>query len=182
MTDVYIVTLSVIGIILSSVGVAVTINMLLPNLAERAYTRFEQTPFKTFAIGALVGLPWAGVVILLVSLPPGWVKAIGGIIGVMGLGVRAIGAAGMARLFGQRFDAKSDLGRIVKGSLALNLASFAPLVGWFLVTPLVGLQMIGAAVFAILGWMPKDTSVVQPTATMVETASPASTMPLADWR
>lgn len=184
MTDVYIVTLSVIGIILSSVGVAVTINMLLPKIAERAYTRLDDTPFKSFALGALVGLPWAGLVILLVSLPPGWVKAIGGIIGVFGLGVRAVGAAGMARLFGERFDAKSPLGRIVKGAFALNCASFAPLVGWFLVTPLVGLQMIGASIFALLKWMPKEKAddQVQVVQNVIDTSAPAGTMPVADWR
>lgn len=181
MTDVYIVALSVVGIILSSVGVAVTVNMLLPKVSERAYKRLDQTPVACFALGAALGLPWVGLVTLLVAAPPGWVKAIGGIIAVIGLGVRMVGAAGMSRLFGSRFAGQSELGRIVKGALALNLASFAPLVGWFLVTPLVGLQMIGASVFAILGWMPKDEQSVKPVS-VIETAAPASTMPIAEWQ
>jgi hypothetical protein len=39
--------------------------------------------------------------------------------------------------------------------MLLNAAQFAPVVGWFLVLPLAGIAMIGAAAFALVGWQPK---------------------------
>jgi len=160
MTDVYIITLSVIGIVISSVGMLVMLNVLLPRTVERAVYRLEQTPGSCFFFGGLVTLPLVLVIVGLLAVPVSAVKAIGGIVGIFALGIRAIGAAGMSRYVGQHFDnVSSDMGRTLRGALALTLGSFTPLVGWFLAIPLLSMMMFGAAVFAVLNWQPKEKAV-----------------------
>lgn len=44
---------------------------------------------------------------------------------------------------------------ILRGAIVYELACLAPFVGWFIFAPLVGMTVLGAAVFALKGWMPK---------------------------
>jgi hypothetical protein len=46
-------------------------------------------------------------------------------------------------------------GTFLRGGVVLELAAGLPVVGWFLVLPAAFLTSLGAAVFALLRWMPK---------------------------
>jgi hypothetical protein len=77
----------------------------------------------------------------------------------LGLGLGAIGGAGMARLLGSRLtaiaDPNSKLTNLVRGALVFEFACLVPIVGWFMFIPLAGITGIGAAAFALLGWIPR---------------------------
>jgi hypothetical protein len=74
----------------------------------------------------------------------------------------------MARLIGARIAAvaspNSSLTNLVRGALVYELACLVPIVGWLLFAPLVGLTVVGAAVFGLLRWLPRPTLAPAPVA------------------
>lgn len=167
MTDVYIVTLSIIGILITGPGLAVGLNLLVPRITDRAYRRLTETPGMSFIFGGILGAVLATGVMILASVG-GIAQGVAFVSTVLGLGVYALGAAGMSRLFGERLapatPKASPLGRMVRGAVTLELAALTPLVGWFLFAPLAGVMCIGAGAFGLVGWAPKARPATNPTA------------------
>ena len=160
MTDVYIVVYSLIGILISLPGLLLALNLLLPGVSERVQVRLNETPGRSFVLG----VPVAGAFLLFIAITsqiPGG-QAFAFIAGGLGMGLGTLGAAGMARLLGQRLNAYtgplSRLKSITLGAAVYELACLVPIVGWFLFAPLVGTALLGAAVFALLGWLPKPVA------------------------
>ncbi len=168
MADVYIVTFSVIGILISFPGLVVALNLLLPRTVERAYIRLNRTPVKSFILGALVTLVIGVWVAALAGAPSGALKGIAAVSAVIGLGLSSIGVAGLARLLGERIsflgETRSELVNLVGGAVIYELACLAPPVGWFLFLPLSVVTTVGAAVFALLRWVPRQKQEEQDTA------------------
>jgi hypothetical protein len=162
MTDLYIVVWMVILLLLTMPGMALALNLLLPRLTERAATRLEATPRISFVLGAVIS---GGVALVAAIIGAVGVPAVSGVLGVLGLGVYAMGAAGMARLFGYRIGAAIGETRFLRdtavGGVMLALACLLPFVGWFLFFPFVLALNIGAATFALLGWMPRKQKPAQ---------------------
>lgn len=176
MTEVYTVTLSIIGFLVTYPGLAAALNLLLPGPTGKAYERLAYTPVKSFVVGLFVGglflLP-AGV---LIGAGPGPVKAIGFLIGLVGGGLATIGAAGMARLLGERIAGLNQgdmptLGQIVRGAVVYELACLVPAIGWFLFLPIVWFMLMGAAAFGLVGWGAKPRSAAPPPALGIKQAA-----------
>jgi hypothetical protein len=165
MTDVYIVTFSIIGILLTGPGLAIGLNLLAPRITDRAYRRLTETPGASFIFGGVLGAVITTWVVILASVG-GAAQGIAYGSAVLGLGIYALGAAGMSRLFGERLapatPKASPLGRMVRGAVVLELAALTPLVGWFLFVPLAGVMCIGAGAFGLIGWVPKARPVADP--------------------
>lgn len=139
--------------------------LLFPTTVERARTRIDQTPWKSF---------WFGVVLLFVlAIPVGVLLSAGGGVGqflgwavvAAALTVSAIGAAGIAAKMGallaRRSKDLSPAAAFIRGAVALELAAVFPLVGWFIVIPLAIVASLGATAFALLRWMPKENTAAQ---------------------
>ena len=98
--------------------------------------------------------------IILFNLPWGGFRAIGIAGMLLLLAVASLGAAGLAAMMGQRLQSlglnSSQVGATVRGAIALELAAVFPLVGWFFVIPLTFITTLGAAVFSLLGWLPRS--------------------------
>ena len=67
----------------------------------------------------------------------------------------------MAGMMGQRLRPRSsenasEAASFLRGAIALELAAAFPVIGWFLAIPLITLCSLGAASFAVLGWMPQS--------------------------
>jgi hypothetical protein len=164
MADVYTVTFSLIGILLSLPALLVVINLLMPGVTERVQTRLEMTPGRSFVLGVPVTAAFA-LFIAVVSQAPGVGQAMAIGAGVLFMGLGAIGGAGLSRLLGERLrllaHPNSDLANLVRGAVVYELAALVPIVGWFLFIPLAGIMVVGAAVFALVKWLPKPAA--QPT-------------------
>jgi hypothetical protein len=164
MVDVYIVTLSMVGIFVSLLALLVGLNLLLPRVAERAQTRLEQTPGRSFILGSIVSAALLLWIAITGRINFGPIRATAFIAAIVGMGIGAIGAAGMARLLGQRLaqltGPNSELTNLVRGALVYELACFFPIVGWFLFLPLVGIMLMGAASFSLLRWVPRPSQIV----------------------
>jgi hypothetical protein len=52
----------------------------------------------------------------------------------------------------------STTSALVRGSILLTLAAGFPVIGWFLITPLIIITSFGATVFALLRWMPREAA------------------------
>lgn len=63
-----------------------------------------------------------------------------------------IGGAAFARLFAQRADASAvrPIASVVGGAFALSAALFLPLVGWFVLLPIVAAMSAGAGMLSLL--------------------------------
>lgn len=162
MADVYTVTFIIIGILISVPALLVAFNLLMPAVSQRAHARLDQTPVKCF----FLGLPVTGFITLYTltafQANVGLLQTSAFMAAVGGLGIGAIGGAGMARLLAARLtplaSPNSRLMNLLRGAVVYELACLVPFVGWFLFIPIAGLTAIGAAVFALLGWAPRPVA------------------------
>ena len=165
MADVYIVVFTVIGILLSVPALIITVSLLMPRVTKRAQIRLSQTFGKSFALG----LPITGAFLLWITITSqvdvGPVQAMAYAAAVIGMGLATIGAGGMARLLGERIGDSSrphsEMHNLVRGSIVYLLACMTPIVGWFLFVPIVGAAIVGAAMFGLLNWMPKEDTAAE---------------------
>ncbi|HRE27905.1 MAG TPA: hypothetical protein PK954_14795, partial [Anaerolineales bacterium] len=80
---------------------------------------------------------------------------------VLVLAFAGIGAAGFAAHLG---SAETLRGFLI-GATLTELAMALPVIGWFLVTPLLLVASLGAGAFALLRWMPRAAATpIEPTA------------------
>jgi hypothetical protein len=154
-------------------GLLVAWTLLLPDLVGRAGLRLARTPGRCLGLGA----GWLAVCLVLFAVllaVPGLGVALGwfGIVGLFT--IASIGAAGLAVLMGDRLrqggTVASPVGAALRGAIALELAAIFPLIGWFVVLPVIALSALGAAGFALLRWLPgPDTP---PSSPIVAASSP----------
>ena len=175
MADVFAVfgTLLALGIALP--GLLLTWRLLMPKVVIRAQQRLGQTPWKCFFIGGVGLVAYLIPVIILISLPWGVFKAIGGGAIFLLLALTSVGAAGLAGLMGERLQSlglhSSVPGATLRGAVAMELAAIFPLVGWFIFIPLAFIGALGAVMFALIGWMPRPASKAAPTQAIQEAAA-----------
>jgi len=162
MADVYTVVYTLIGILICLPAALVALNLLLPHLTERVHTRLDQTPGKSFFLGVPVTAAFLLWIAITVNVNLGVVRGTAFVAAVVGMGLGTLGAAGMARLLAARLtpltQPASRMMNLLRGAVMYELACLFPIVGWFLFAPIVGITVMGAAVFALLGWLPKPVS------------------------
>jgi len=164
MADVYIVLFTLIGILVSLPALLVALNLLLPRTAHSSYTRLKDTPWQSFFLGVPVASAFLLAVTILSQLPFAAAKALSFLLAFGGMGLGTVGAAGLARLLGERLPGASSpdsrLRLLLKGAVVYELACLVPIVGWFLFAPLAGIMLLGAATFAFIGWLPRPRIVM----------------------
>lgn len=160
MADVFAVfgTLLAVGIALP--GLMLTWRLLLPNVIERSHQRLEHTPWRCVFVGG--GFLFFSLIpiVILFNLPWGGLRGLG-FIGLLGLmTITSIGAAGLSSLMGDRLQSlgfeASAVGATVRGAVAMELAAAFPIIGWFIFIPIIFVITLGAAVFALVGWGPRQ--------------------------
>jgi uncharacterized protein involved in cysteine biosynthesis len=134
--------------------------LLFPASVERARMRLDQTPWQCFWFGGILTAAAVIPTVILLALPFGPAKFIGWTLIVIVLAFSSLGSAGIAAKMGERFAQQSNASpaaAFVRGAIALELAVFFPVLGWFLVFPLTIVAALGATGFALLRWVPKKT-------------------------
>lgn len=159
MVDVYIVVYSLLGILICLPALLVVLNLLMPQITGRIETRLEQTPGKSFFLGVPVTAAFLLWIAIASNVPLGVVQGTAFLAGFLGMGLGTLGAAGMARLLAKRVKVlakpNSEMMNWLRGAVMYELACLFPIVGWFLFAPIVGITVMGAAVFGLLGWLPR---------------------------
>ncbi len=138
--------------------------LLFPSTVERARLRLERTPMQSFWLGGIALAAFLLPILILLNLPSGFFKFLGWIFIAVMLVFSSLGAAGLAARFADRLNrlgSFSPLGAFIRGAVILELASFFPVLGWFVFLPLAIVTTLGASAFALLRWMPKSASAVE---------------------
>jgi hypothetical protein len=171
MADVYSVfgTLLALGIIFP--GMLFAWSLIFPGIVGKAGSRIEFTPWRCLGLGVALAIPIGFTVAILLSIALGPANFLGAAVIVSSLAFASLGASGMAGMMGQRLlprskESTSEAASFLRGTVALELAAAFPVIGWFFVIPVTSLISLGAAAFAVLGWMPQsetnpDNSTVQ---------------------
>jgi hypothetical protein len=124
---------------------------LLPGYSSRSHTALLRSPWRAFFIGLANYLFLGGIGLVLVNIEP--IALLGLLILAFLVGVTLIGMVGLVSLLGERLaglrgQAFSAWQRLLWGSVTLILACLLPIVGWFLLLPIVQMISFGAAVLA----------------------------------
>ena len=161
MVDVYIVVYSLLGILICLPALLMALNLMMPNITSRIETRLEQTPGKSFFLGVPVTAAFLLWIAITANVPLGVVRGSSFVVAFIGMGLGTLGAAGMSRLLAKRVTLlakpSSEAMNWLRGAVIYELSCLFPLVGWFIFAPLVGITVVGAAVFGLLGWLPRPT-------------------------
>lgn len=161
MVDVYIVVYSLLGILICLPALLMALNLLMPKITSRIETRLEQTPGKSFFLGMPVTAAFLLWIAIATNIPLGLMQGTAFVAAFIGMGLGTLGAAGMSRLLAKRVSVlakpNSEAMNWLRGAIIYELACLFPIVGWFLFAPIVGITVIGAAVFGLLGWLPRPT-------------------------
>ncbi len=160
MVDVYIVVYSLLGILICLPALLLALNLLMPQITARIETRLERTPGKSFFLGVPVTAAFLLWIAITANVPIGVVRGTAFVAAFVGMGLGTLGAAGMSRLLAKRItliNPSSEAMNWLRGAVMYELACLFPIVGWFLFAPIVGITVLGAAVFGLLGWLPRPT-------------------------
>ena len=154
-------TLLALGIIFP--GMLIAWWLMFPRMVGNAGARIEQTPGRSLALGVALALPIGVIAVILSSFNAGPANFLGGALVVGSLAFASIGASAMASVMGRRLslhssEGTSEAATFLRGAIALELAAAFPVIGWFLVIPVITLTSFGAATFAAFGWMPRPTA------------------------
>lgn len=168
MADVYSVfgTLLALGIVFP--GLLTAAWLVFPRIVERASLRIERTPWKSLGMGTLAAIPIGLVISIFTASPFGPARFLGASLLLLALGSASLGASGLATVMGRRIAERSAEGMsaaagFLRGALALELAAAFPIIGWFFVIPVVTVSSLGAALFALVGWLPSEGGQPAPT-------------------
>jgi hypothetical protein len=136
-------------------GMLTTWWLLFPNLVGRVQVRLERSPWTNFWVGLFLTGIYAIPTGVMLALPFGPAKLVGWIMLALLLAVAGIGAAGLAAHLGSRLALRSrpelsPSAAFLRGAVALELAGFFPLIGWFLFIPLSTIACLGAVALALV--------------------------------
>ena len=156
MADVYAVFGTLLALGIAFPGMLLAYRLLFPKFVDRAQRRVSKGTGGAFGIGFLGALVLAVPVIVLLALPFGPAKFVGGSMLMASLAFASLGAAGVAAAMGVNYrkeaeDDVSSTGAFVRAAVALELAAVFPFLGWFLVIPVTIFVSFGAALGALFG-------------------------------
>lgn len=153
METIALIILSLISL-LTLTALFLILHMLFPSRLERIRARAQKHPRRTFWLG-LVNTAFAAALALgLFALGDRF-----GVFFIPAFAVTALYAAGLffglgalAEMVGSRLlPAKQERLQVIWGSVLLILASLAPIVGWFLLFPYLGIRAFGSALLSFTG-------------------------------
>ena len=166
MADVYAVfgTLLALGIIFP--GMLFAWWLMFPGFVGKASTRIESTPWRCLGLGIALAIPIGLTAAVLFAIALGPANFLGAVVLVGSLGFASLGASGLAAMMGRRLlprskENTSESAGFLRGAISLELAAAFPVIGWFIAIPLMVLCSLGAAAFALVGWMPQSGSITQ---------------------
>lgn len=127
-----------------------TAALAFPVRAQQASEALAASPGWCLARGLGVFFGVGLIALTLTHHPAGPVRLIGYVVWAALALTAAVGVAGLTRLMSERIQANgtamNPFASLTRATVLLVLAGFVPLVGWFLVTPLVAFIALGSVV------------------------------------
>ena len=151
--DVLAVVFFIVALFVAVPAFQLVVRAMWPRFETQSRRRFEQTPIRTLLIGGLVMAPLVGPSLVLLGVDNGAVKLIGVWWLATAMAASLIGLSGLATHIGATLPGPTDETRtwlpLAKGAVALQFACLIPVLGWFLLFPLLLTAGAGASVFAL---------------------------------
>jgi hypothetical protein len=139
---------AITGMILAYPALLILLNVLFSQTTTRVADRLAHGMKWSFGAGLVIVV--IGGLIISTLISAGSVLQLIGVLFYLLLSMwGTVGNAAIARVFGQRISAMSDrqpsaLMEVASGGCVLTLSFAFPLVGWFVVMPLISVITIGA--------------------------------------
>lgn len=160
LADVTAIALSIIGFLLSLQGLWLLCRAIWPKRVRQAAQRCQTSRIASL----LVGIPMTVVILGLAGAiarrggTPGHV--LGWTIGSIFLLYAGTGMSGFATFVGERlaspYDALRPWWATVRGGAAVELAALFPVIGWFVLLPVVMMLGVGAVTLSFFGNSPRS--------------------------
>jgi hypothetical protein len=140
------------------IALLVTVTLLFPGLSSRAANIQGTMPGRSFFLGGVNFLFFFTVAAVLAQIGEQFPGGLGSLFGLAALtlvllilSIMTIGLSGMVNLLADRTSAQPvTTGRKLGAATLLVAAGFAPVIGWFILTPIVLLTSLGAGIIAII--------------------------------
>ena len=148
MADIFFWIAVALGMLATIVAHWLAAQALAPGLVARSAEAYARRPVASCVIGVLVGLPLILILLGAMEKLPSALKlaAIAALAVILVLAF--LGSAGLARRVGLGLPSPADEGRpgrpVLRGGIVLGLTFLAPVLGWFVLLPLVLLSGLGA--------------------------------------
>jgi len=147
--------IGVVALLVSIVSYWLLVRSFSPAWAERARDRWTRSPTTCVLTGIPVAGAFVAIVLVLGHIPFPVLKPLAVLFGALSFGVALAGAGGLAARAGEGLASRADEGRAwmrtLKGGVALLASCLVPILGWFVIAPLVLIGGAGAALFATFG-------------------------------
>jgi hypothetical protein len=151
--DVFSIVGTLVGICVTSWALIMGAALLFQGSAYRAKTAYQTTPYKGLFLGIGVTLLIGVASFLLLAIPLPLVKMAGtmGLLSLMSLA--ALGASGVAMVVADRICALdpgvSRYTAMIRATAIMSIAGVFPVLGWFLVGPVLILASVGYGLKAV---------------------------------
>ncbi|MFZ0544879.1 MAG: hypothetical protein WAM60_05550 [Candidatus Promineifilaceae bacterium] len=156
---------AILVFIVSGATTAVLLSLmviLLPKLSSLTARTIETMPGRSFILGAINFIFFSAVAVVLSRIGQGIGSFFGGLFSLMALAISlvlllllTIGLSGLVRLISERINESKPLstGHLLRAAVLLVGAAFAPLAGWFVLTPVALFIGLGAAIISLIQWI-----------------------------
>lgn len=156
--DVVAVIAILVGTFVTGMALVLTFALVFTSRVEIASERLQQRPGRCLSTGLLLLLVLGGLgTFLLNAVPP--VRELGSLFLLLLASVSALGLGGLAHLLGRQIrtwePSLSPYGGLVRAAAIIVLACLFPVLGWFLVAPLMLMAGLGAGAFALTRRVPR---------------------------
>ena len=141
-----------ISSIVTLVAMLVLLPALIPNKVSQAQIVLQQSPGRSFVIG-LVNFIFFFVIAAVLFQGGDFASLLALIILLALFGLAAIGLAGVVLIVQARIYEDGSIKEIrqtMKSATLLTLAGLFPLIGWFVLTPIVLLCCLGAVIMVLV--------------------------------
>lgn len=152
--NVFSVVAALAGICITAWAMILATTLAFPRAAEAARSRHERSAFTGFFIGLGMMVFFGTISLVLLKLPIPLAKLIGTTLYLSLMAIAALGAGGVALTLGARLRTLqpelSPYAALVKADALMVVSCLFPLLGWFLVAPVLTLICLGNGTQALL--------------------------------
>ena len=145
-------TLAAFG--LGTWALVVFLSLVLPTRTKGCEKVIAESPGKAVAVGFVTIFTVGFLGVVLATSPEPLLKLLGTLVYLWVLTQAAIGATGLAQVAAQRVRETdpqcTSYKSMVRGTAFIVLASFLPLLGWFVFAPIALAASVGSGVIAML--------------------------------
>lgn len=151
--DVFAIVAALAGICVTSWSLTMMVTTLFPVRTARAQAALVDRPRRAFGVGLMLWLTVGVLSIALLNAPSAPLKGLGWLAALALLATVALGLAGIAGLAGDRLrnldPVLSAYGAQTRGAAFVIGGAMLPILGWFLVAPVLLIVGLGAGFAAL---------------------------------